>query len=62
MRRSMEREVGAVLSIEKTSHAVKTAEVDNWNYFKDIPEVALDDFKEKVDAWILVYAEKFASI
>ncbi len=34
----------------------------NWNYFKDIPDVSVDDFKEKIDSWILVYAEKFASI
>ena len=34
----------------------------NWNYFKDIPDVSVDDFKEKVDSWILIYAEKFASI
>lgn len=34
----------------------------NWNFFKDVQGVTLEDFKEKVDAWVLVYAEKFASI
>ena len=34
----------------------------SWNFFKDIPEVTLDEFKEKVDSWILLYAEKFASM
>lgn len=33
-----------------------------WNYFKDIPDVSIADFKEKVDHWILIYAEKFASM
>ncbi len=34
----------------------------SWNYFKEIPDVSLVDFREKIDGWILVYAEKFASI
>ena len=34
----------------------------SWNFFRDIPDVSIEEFKEKVDAWILVYAEKFASM
>ena len=34
----------------------------SWNFFKDIQDVSADEFKEKLDSWILVYAEKFASM
>ena len=34
----------------------------SWNFFKDIPDVSANEFKEKLDSWILVYAEKFASM
>lgn len=36
-------------------------EVFNWNYYKDIQDADLDDFIEKIDAWILQYAEQFAA-
>ena len=41
---------------------VHNREQFNWNFFREIQEVSIDDFKEKVDSWILVYAEKFASV
>lgn len=41
---------------------IHNKEVFSWNFFKEIPEVSLEEFKEKVDSWILVYAEKFASL
>ena len=41
---------------------IQDKEYFNWNFFKDIPEVDIAEFKEHVDAWILVFAEKFASI
>ena len=34
----------------------------SWNFFRDIPDVTISEFKEKVDSWVLVYAEKFASL
>lgn len=36
-------------------------EVFNWNYFVDIVDSELKDFEEKIDSWILMYAEKFAA-
>ena len=41
---------------------IHNKELFNWNFFREIPEVSLEEFKEKVDSWILVYAEKFASL
>ncbi|MCP4478722.1 MAG: hypothetical protein GY818_11585, partial [Planctomycetaceae bacterium] len=40
---------------------IQNKEVFNWNYFKDIPETDRDEFAEKIDTWILQYAEQFAS-
>ena len=34
----------------------------NWNFFKDIPDISVQEFEEKIDSWILIYAEKFASL
>jgi len=41
---------------------IHNKELFNWNFFREIAEVSLDEFMEKVDSWILVYAEKFASL
>ena len=41
---------------------IQNKEEFNWNFFREIPEVSLEEFKKKVDSWILVYAEKFASL
>lgn len=41
---------------------IQNREYFNWNFFRDIPDVAIDEFEKQIDAWILVYAEKFASM
>ena len=41
---------------------IHNKEIFSWNYFKDIVEVSPEDFQQKIDAWILMYAEKFASM
>jgi len=40
---------------------IQNKEMFNWNYFKDIPETDSEEFKKKIDAWILQYAEQFAA-
>lgn len=40
---------------------IQNKEIFNWNYFKDIPETDSDEFTEKIDTWILQYAEQFAA-
>lgn len=34
----------------------------NWNFFKDVADVSTEEFQKKIDSWILLYAEKFASM
>ncbi len=41
---------------------IHNKELFNWNFFRDIPDVTSHEFEQKIDAWILVYAEKFASM
>ena len=41
---------------------IQNKEEFNWNFFREISDVSLEEFTEKVDTWILVYAEKFASL
>ena len=41
---------------------IQNKEYFSWNFFKDIPDVLIAEFEEKIDSWILVYAEKFASM
>lgn len=41
---------------------IHNKEYFNWNFFKDIPDISVQEFEEKIDSWILVYAEKFASL
>ena len=36
-------------------------EIFNWNDFKDIEEADFDEFVEKLDTWILQYAEQYAA-
>ncbi len=40
---------------------IKNKEVFNWNHFEDIPDGVMEEFQKKIDSWILMYAEKFAS-
>ena len=40
---------------------VHNKEMFNWNHYVDIPESELKDFEEKIDSWILMYAERFAA-
>ena len=41
---------------------IHNREYYNWNYFKDVQDVVIAEFEERVDSWILDYAEKFASM
>jgi hypothetical protein len=41
---------------------IQNKEIFAWNFFKDIPEVSTEEFQKKTDTWILLYAEKFASM
>ena len=40
---------------------VKNKEIFVWNFFKDIVDADESEFKEKIDLWILQYAEQFAA-
>jgi hypothetical protein len=40
---------------------INNKEVLNWNYFEDIPKSDLKEFEDRIDGWILTYAEKFAA-
>ncbi|MEM7453533.1 MAG: hypothetical protein AAF456_04175 [Planctomycetota bacterium] len=40
---------------------IKNKEMFGWNHFKEIAEAGEEDFREKIDAWILQYAEQFAA-
>ena len=40
---------------------VKNKEVARWNHFKDVETATIDEFQEKIDQWILSYAEQFAA-
>ena len=40
---------------------IRDKELFNWNHFVDLPEANKEDFHDKIDAWIVQYAEQFAS-
>ncbi len=40
---------------------VHNKEIFSWNHFKDIPDSDQTEFIEKIDSWILQYAEQFAA-
>lgn len=40
---------------------IKDKEIFTWNHFKDISETTEEDFKAKIDSWIIQYAEQFAA-
>lgn len=40
---------------------VKNKEILSWNFFRDVVDANLSEFREKIDNWILQYAEQFAS-
>ena len=40
---------------------VKNREIANWNHFQEVASVDLDEFRQKIDSWILLYAEQFAA-
>ena len=40
---------------------IRDKEIFNWNYFEDVLEADQDDFKAKIDKWVLEFAEQFAT-
>jgi hypothetical protein len=40
---------------------IKNREIANWNHFEEIEQVEMEEFKSKIDSWILNYAEQFAA-
>ncbi len=40
---------------------IKNKEIFTWNHFKDIAEAEQVNFHERLDAWIIQYAEQFAA-
>ena len=40
---------------------VKNKEIFSWNFYKDIVDAIDVEFKEKIESWILQYAEQFAA-
>ena len=40
---------------------VKNKEMFNWNHFIEVADAKMDEFKKRIDQWILQYAENFAA-
>lgn len=40
---------------------ISDKEMFSWNHFKDIDVAVMEDFEEKINSWIVAFAEQFAA-